>query len=144
MRQCIDCGKTKPVSEYNLTYPRGREHKGWPRKRCKVCQNLRQRELREARFKEDPTKRKKYLANKRERRMAKYGLTESEFQELAKAQGYCCYTCGKKRQLHVDHNHTTGITRKLLCSPCNTSLGLVDEDVIVLNNLINYLKEHPC
>ena len=142
MKICIECHKNKPLVEYNYTYPRGRGEKGFPRQRCKPCQNTRQRKLRADRFKEDPQKRVIYLANKRERRMAQYDLTQVEYLAKVQEQKGLCYICQRPHKLYVDHNHNTGEVRKLLCNRCNRALGYIGEDINVLNNMIKYLEEH--
>jgi hypothetical protein len=58
-----------------------------------------------------------------------------------------CAVCGKtpeqnKKALAVDHNHTTGLIRELLCIQCNLVLGLVKEDLNLLRSLIVYLNKH--
>jgi hypothetical protein len=52
------------------------------------------------------------------------------------------YRQGKLRALAVDHNHTTGKIRGLLCSDCNTGIGKLKEDLNVLQRAIDYLKKH--
>ena len=136
MKQCIECGETKSLSEYNFT--NGKKH---PRSRCKPCQNAHQKKLRDARFAKDPEKRDKYLADKRERRMAKYELTQDEFLAMAKAQENRCFTCHRKLKLYVDHNHSTGKVRALLCNRCNRVLGFLEEDPQLMQSLINYVRE---
>ena len=42
---------------------------------------------------------------------------------------------------HVDHCHTTGRVRKLLCGNCNTLIGLSGEDPKVLRAAADYLEE---
>ena len=42
----------------------------------------------------------------------------------------------------VDHNHSTGKIRALLCSNCNTAIGLLKEDIPRVERLIEYLKLH--
>lgn len=44
------------------------------------------------------------------------------------------------RRLHTDHDHKTGLFRGLLCSYCNSGLGMMREDVEILIGLVNYLK----
>lgn len=41
----------------------------------------------------------------------------------------------------VDHDHETGEIRGILCEYCNRALGMVKDDVAVLENMINYLKK---
>ncbi len=53
-----------------------------------------------------------------------------------------CMICKKpprSRKLAVDHNHQTGEVRSLLCTKCNTALGLVNEDKEILFMMLEYL-----
>ena len=45
-----------------------------------------------------------------------------------------------RQGLQADHDHRTGRVRRLLCSPCNRAIGLVDDDVHRLRGLIEYLN----
>ena len=58
----------------------------------------------------------------------KYGISLSDYDAMEKSQSGACWICkkvpsGKRRNLHVDHDHATGKVRALLCGPCNGSLG---------------------
>lgn len=70
------------------------------------------------------------------------------YNKLLEKQGFGCAGCGSKigdktgKRLSEDHNHTTGKQRGLLCYKCNVSLGLLNDDVDTLTNLIYYLWEH--
>lgn len=60
--------------------------------------------------------------------------------------GGCCQVCGVEesklnKRLAVDHCHTTGKVRGLLCSKCNTALGQLDDDLNKISALYSYLKE---
>lgn len=52
-----------------------------------------------------------------------------------------CAICGYdlNGRMHVDHDHRTGEIRGLLCSNCNTGIGLLREDARVLQNALDYL-----
>jgi hypothetical protein len=81
-------------------------------------------------------------ANKRLRN--KYLLTFEEYQELFNKQQGKCAICGThqddlKSSLCVDHNHTTGKVRGLLCHKCNLLIGNANENTATLNNAMNYL-----
>jgi len=54
------------------------------------------------------------------------------YNQLLVEQNNCCAICSRhksnfKRDLDVDHCHKTGKVRGLLCVPCNTSMGLLQE-----------------
>lgn len=73
-----------------------------------------------------------------------YNMTLAEYDKLFESQGGVCAICGKEqstRRLDVDHDHKTGRIRGLLCHNCNTSIGLLCEDIQTLQSAINYLKE---
>ena len=47
-----------------------------------------------------------------------------------------------KKALGVDHNHSTGKVRGLLCTNCNRALGYLKESEESVINLLNYIKCH--
>ena len=62
---------------------------------------------------------------------------------LEKQHGKCaiCHEPPTTRNLAVDHNHETGEVRSLLCSACNTALGLLKEDPARIRALLNYVQD---
>ena len=96
-------------------------------------------------YKEEETW-KQYKGKDREL-MRKYGITEKYYNILLEGQRWRCATCRGIRQLvdekrlAIDHCHETGVVRGLLCQYCNTALGLVEDDIGILENMIKYLKE---
>lgn len=78
--------------------------------------------------------------------LKKYGISLEVFNFLRKSQNYSCAICEKheddeKTHLCVDHNHTTGEVRGLLCTSCNTALGGFQDNKAYLQKAIYYLKE---
>ena len=72
-----------------------------------------------------------------------YNLTLDQYNKMLSDQNNCCKICDIKMiSPHVDHCHTTGKVRALLCKNCNTSLGKLKEDTRILNKMIEYIKEH--
>jgi hypothetical protein len=81
-----------------------------------------------------------------------YGIDIVTYNEMLAAQNGCCDICGKAESneikgkvvsLAVDHNHQTGAIRALLCSACNTALGLFNDDRALLDAAKAYLDRHP-
>lgn len=72
----------------------------------------------------------------------KYGLTVDELVFLKEMQDYRCALCKKKKKLSVDHNHTTGRVRGLLCYSCNTLLGQANDNQDKLRAAIAYLDNY--
>jgi hypothetical protein len=78
----------------------------------------------------------------------KYGITLEDYNNMLKSQNNVCKTCGTSnpgansdKYFNVDHCHKTGKIRGLLCGQCNIALGLVKDNISVLENLIKYLKD---
>jgi hypothetical protein len=78
-----------------------------------------------------------------------YGITLDEYERMLEAQGHKCWCCGVEHKedgrygpLCVDHNHTTGDVRGLLCRRCNMVIGNVEESKELLTTLIDYLEVH--
>lgn len=93
--------------------------------------------------------RKHYLNITKEQRQEgwyqrKYGISVEDVRARFKAQGEQCAICGttdmkQERQLHLDHNHTTGQLRGVLCSKCNRGLGHFNDCEELLQKAILYL-----
>jgi hypothetical protein len=78
--------------------------------------------------------------DKRLRRM--YGITAEHFDEMMLAQGGACAVCLVVTRLVVDHNHTTGEVRGLLCHHCNSALGMLKESERSCLNLLAYIQRY--
>lgn len=83
----------------------------------------------------------------RRRLKNKYGMTVEEYYSLLKEQGGGCAICGRtpevnKKMLAVDHNHTTGKNRGILCSSCNLCIGFVEKNNMDLGKISDYLTKH--
>ena len=74
-----------------------------------------------------------------------YGITLEQYNTMLEAQDYRCAICGNEdevegRRLAIDHCHTSGKVRGLLCGKCNRGLGLFYDNYELLQNAIQYLK----
>lgn len=74
----------------------------------------------------------------------KHKITIEYFNKMWIGQFGKCWICStkfnKKSDAKIDHCHTKNIVRGLLCSSCNTALGLVKENETTLKIMIEYIK----
>jgi hypothetical protein len=75
----------------------------------------------------------------------RYGITFDEYNQMFTNQQGKCKICGRhqnelKRKLAVDHCHSTGNIRGLLCSPCNIGIGCLKESESIMEAAIIYLR----
>ena len=115
---------------------------GW-KSACNECNLARRKEIYHER---------KHPDQQREKNLRKsFGLGVDDYETILRNQDYRCKLCGvsaeeeKKRtskRLAVDHCHTTGKIRGLLCRKCNTGLGNFNDDINLMTKAINYLKEN--
>lgn len=59
------------------------------------------------------------------------------------ANGKCCLCDRVGRRLCIDHDHTTGKVRGLICSQCNNAIGTFRDSVALFERAIRYLKGEP-
>lgn len=63
-------------------------------------------------------------------RARRYGLVKGEYDTMLAAQGGVCALCGRNdnggKAFAVDHDHSTGRVRGLLCDLCNRGLGWLE------------------
>jgi hypothetical protein len=75
-----------------------------------------------------------------------YGITIKDWDNLFNAQEGKCAICARHQSalpyvLGVDHNHTTGKVRGLLCRACNGVLGYLEKEAI-RKRMDAYLDKH--
>ena len=71
----------------------------------------------------------------------KYTLKSGQFDEMVKIQNSCCVICHlPQEELVIDHDHKTNKLRSLLCRKCNALLGMCDDNLIILESAISYIK----
>jgi len=75
-----------------------------------------------------------------------YGLNSGEYEAMEAQQGGVCKICGgvndDGRRLFVDHDHSTGDVRGLLCNPCNRAVGLMQDNPERLRKAAAYLEAY--
>ena len=118
---CRCCGVTKSLDEFSF-----RRDSGEYRPTCKPCRSTVQS-------------------------AARYGVTVGDIERIKEDQGNRCAICKthaddiphasfKHNPLVIDHCHTTGQVRGLLCPTCNVMLGHAKDNVALLSAAITYLS----
>ena len=128
MKQCSKCNEEKPLEEFY-------KHSGFldgRNNRCIVC------------YKASRAPRNKQQAAEYNI-LRRYGLTVAQYTALYDSQNGCCAICQEHidvfgRGTHVDHCHTGGHVRGLLCSQCNKGLGMFRDNIENLGSAIKYLE----
>lgn len=158
-KKCTRCGEMKPLAEFHFLRRRN-SASSW----CRQCKSSDGKtryaaNIETARPKQREAGKKYYWRNKEKRRLlAKkrrvkylYGVSYETASAMLAMQNDACGICQKsltvdagaqKREWNVDHCHDTGKIRGILCSNCNTALGLMKENQKTLAGAIRYLKAH--
>lgn len=161
-KTCPKCGETKPTT----AFAKRKSSKSGLQYHCRACCDIvskawrkanpdRSREL-TARWvaanavRHKAGKRDHYKANKAAYRANalkhKYGITPAEYDNLLETQAHGCAVCSAScptgKRLAVDHSHSTGAVRGLLCSRCNTAIGLLKDAPDNLAAALRYLAKH--
>ena len=76
----------------------------------------------------------------------KYGVTLEEKNKMIQNQGNKCGLCNKdfssKKDTHLDHCHSSGKVRMVLCGSCNIGLGYFKDNPELLRKAALYLEEN--
>lgn len=149
-KTCNLCNEDKPVTEFSPV----KRGKFGVRAVCKICIASAAKENRRLKKENNPEEVK---LQRRVDNLKRFRLTPESWQKMYDDQDGVCSICGgdgigsgRWDSLHVDHDHsccpgkgtmTCGeCNRGLLCSKCNTMLGLVQDDEDRLLSAINYLQ----
>lgn len=125
-RTCNTCGEYKQPDEFHVISHKGSAHGVQVYKTCKSCEKTRKLD--------------NHLQNT-------YGITLADFNRMNEEQNGKCFLCGnppsgKSERLVVDHCHTTGSVRKLLCVTCNVQLAKFEADPSFADRIMQYLSDH--
>lgn len=143
---CPHCGLDKPDDEFYRA-PRNlgrRNRSSW----CKLCtkeQNRDRKRLQRANGTLPSVMGPEYHRDYHLR--TKYGLTPEDVDAMLAEQGGCA-VCGSddpgrwKNGWHVDHDHSTGRVRAILCNGCNAGIGLMADDQERVRRAYEYLAWH--
>ena len=153
MKRCAACHNEKPLGDF-YRHRRSPDGRG---SYCKPCSSARHLEWRlanadkvraqararfaaEMRLTPDRVRARNRLTGFRRRGI---DITLEEYNRLLLTQGGVCAICQEPcstgRNLAVDHDHKTGRVRGLLCSRCNSAIGLLRDDPAIAYKAEQYL-----
>lgn len=144
-KRCPRCKQTRCYKLFSLdSYAKSKL-----KSRCKLCEKKRHKQWhtshkdhdREYKSRPETRKRNRFYTVK-----AIYGLTYEQWHKLLTSQDFKCAICqapldpDDSTRTHTDHCHKTNIVRGILCKKCNSGLGFFNDDILVLERAIEYLK----
>ena len=138
-RFCRQCEGDRTRQAKHEHYMRSGKYKQSQRRRTKRAYYLRHRReilSKSTQYKRNnPGRVRAYLLKR------KYKLTPEERQDMIEEQRGCCLICGEEQwdKLEVDHDHSTGKVRAMLCHNCNSGLGMFGDSVELLSIAYSYL-----
>jgi recombination endonuclease VII len=112
------------------------------RRRKRVAYDRTYREAHGAEIRERARIRRADPEFREKKRARRYGISVEVFRAMLAQQRGLCAICGKKlgRALCIDHCHSTGKVRGLLCCKCNGGLGFFDDKRGLLQAAAEYLE----
>ena len=134
-KTCTQCQETKELTEFyrRRNRPSGTGYAS----ECKDCIKARMSK----RYHDDPARMADLAACRT------YGITMEELTAMRKEANGVCQACGKTEQeqghygkLVIDHCHSTGKVRGLICHKCNTILGLCKDNIEILQGLARFMN----
>jgi hypothetical protein len=134
-KTCSKCNAEKPLEDFYKFFDKWSD-KHYPSARCKPCHQQYKRES-------STTPRNR----KAEKLQLRYGLTYEQWEKMREAENYSCMICGITeaeidKKLDVDHCHSSGKVRGILCNPCNNMLGNARDNPDILAAGAAYMREN--
>lgn len=135
LKYCPKCKESKALELFN----KASKEKDCLQRLCRDCQRDSSRKYLST-DKGATTTRRAHLRRS-------YGIDLKTYEGLLIAQGNKCKICGadsntdkRARYFVIDHCHSSGEVRGLLCSKCNALLGLAQEREDILETAKQYLR----
>lgn len=138
-RPCVRCGKKYTKLDKQWVFYKGHATRsdGTIKERiCIKCKKIRDSEYGRARY-----------ARIRKDYYGKPGISLEVYNKILLSQNGVCAICKsavipkRMRYMCIDHDHVTGKIRGILCSRCNSGLGLLMDSITNLESAIQYLKK---
>jgi len=143
------------LKEWRLKHPRlqkKRQQTSYKRNKAKILANQKiysnkpsikiRKQCYDKMYKQKHTK-KHQKQNRSSYLVRKYNMTLEDYNKLYQKQRGKCIICGRwQPKLYVDHDHTTGKVRALLCNECNVGIGCLQDSSKICSKAVKYLKKY--
>ena len=139
MRWCGKCKTTKPSTDFYASHTLCSGLQSI----CKSCNTKIHRQWRT----KNRSKSRFYAL--KHRLLQRYNMSLEEYQALLDKHNHVCAICGQPERtsyngipklMSVDHDHTTGKIRGILCNNCNRALGLIGDNPEFFQKALAYLE----
>jgi len=139
---CVRCNEEKDIG----LFAKGKNYKDGRRGTCKKCHTAYVINY----YNNNPDK--KAAKNKMNTfyrpPYKRHGITKEMYDKLFMLHDGKCHVCKSKNISCIDHDHSCcsnkyscgKCIRGLLCTQCNTALGLLQENVQTIKNLLKYIQ----
>ncbi len=132
-------------------YTRMADRRDGTQRRCKVCDEWKERTefYRKSGYTCKPCRNAQIVQRRRETGgdranslWSRYRLRVADYDSMLEAQNGVCALCERRKATTVDHDHETGKVRSLLCNACNSALGKLYDDPVLLRKAARYVEGH--
>lgn len=150
MKTCTRCKETKDY----LLFAKDKRRKDGYACHCKSCMGFYSSKVSKETRNKNSIQWKEVNPQKVRKQWLKqtYNISWEEYETLFNSQQGRCAICNKQLKLHkgiageqevacVDHCHESLLIRGLLCSNCNSALGLLNEDSSIVQRAVKYLQK---
>lgn len=145
---CRKCGQIKPKSEFSPRPDRGPKA---VRSYCKECTTNDLNAIPRRKHKDLPTEKKERRKQTYQKHRLKkfYGIAPEDYEGMLETQDGKCAICGAREpggkhngNFMIDHCHKTGGVRGLLCNRCNLAIGVLKDDLVLIDQVRKYIEAH--
>lgn len=148
MKRCISCNTEKDITEFYFRKKENKYHN-----QCKICIKEKNKvyalkyKVQKSNYQKQYYVNNKNILNKNRHNYdlkRTYNITLEQKEQMLSNQNYKCKCCKKdltqlnSKRIHIDHNHTTGKVRGILCQTCNLAFGLMKECPNNIKKLLEY------
>ncbi len=137
LKKCRLCKINKNINEFPLAKRNKDGHRG----ECKKCNAAYYREY----YKKYPERYKE--KSRRQKSYRRHKINDEQYEYLISKYNGLCHLCLNNKATMVDHDHSCCPTsrscgkcvRGVLCSSCNTAIGMLKENLEVVDRIKEYV-----